>query len=36
VGAALLGLDRIGPGVSRAAEARLREACAAMGTPPRI
>ena len=36
VGAALLGLDRIGSGVSRAAEERLREACAAMGTPPRI
>ena len=36
VGAALLGLDRIGSGVSPAAEARLREACAAMGTPPRI
>ena len=35
VGAALLGLDRIGSGVSPAAEARLREACAAMGTPPR-
>ncbi|HEX6474148.1 MAG TPA: BadF/BadG/BcrA/BcrD ATPase family protein [Candidatus Limnocylindria bacterium] len=36
VGAALLGLDRIGSGVSRAAETRLREACAATGTPPRI
>jgi N-acetylglucosamine kinase-like BadF-type ATPase len=36
VGAALLGLDRIGSGVSPAAEARLREAFAAMGTPPRI
>ena len=36
VGAALLGLDRIGSGVSRAAEARLRDACAQLGTPPRI
>lgn len=36
VGAALLGLDRIGSGVSPAAERRLREACAAMGTPPAI
>jgi N-acetylglucosamine kinase-like BadF-type ATPase len=36
VGAALLGLDRIGSGLSRAAEARLRAACAAMGTPTRI
>jgi N-acetylglucosamine kinase-like BadF-type ATPase len=36
VGAALLGLDRIGSGVSRAAESRLRDACAAIGTPPRV
>jgi N-acetylglucosamine kinase-like BadF-type ATPase len=36
VGAALLGLDRIGSGVTTVAEARLRKACAAMGTPPRI
>jgi N-acetylglucosamine kinase-like BadF-type ATPase len=36
VGAALLGLDRIGSGVSRAVEASLRQACAGMGTPPRI
>jgi hypothetical protein len=36
VGAALLGLDRIGAGVQRAAEARLREACARLGTPQRI
>ena len=36
VGAALLGLDRIGSGVPTAAEARLRKACAAMGTPPRV
>jgi N-acetylglucosamine kinase-like BadF-type ATPase len=36
VGAALLGLDRIGSGVTPAAERRLRDACAAMGTPPRI
>ena len=35
VGAALLGLDRIGSSVSHAAETRLRDACAAMGTPPR-
>ena len=36
VGAALLGLDRIGSGVAPAAETRLRKACAAMGTPPKI